>query len=344
MMKRPTQLDVAQKAGVSRATVSYVLNDHVDGRVPISPETRQRVLDAIDELGYVVDARAQSLRSGATRTLGVLLPIYENPYFWKILSGISSEADANGYSLLLARNPMTPELEQQGLRELAQQRVDGLILMIGFKLLPPPILRQLRKSQRPIVEITSTDSVFDCVHDGYWEAAQELMKYLIGLGHRRIGFVYGVSKLEQGLDRLHPYQAAMQQLGITVDDTLFRQCEPTMEGGYQCALELLRQPKRPTALLVINDLLGMAALRAAVDLGLHVPQDVSIASFDDIPFAGYAVPRLTSVAHEPEATGRRAVQMLRRRLLEPDRPREEMEGNWELMIRESTGPAPRLTD
>src|SRR5687767_10828833 len=114
-MKRPTQLDVAQKAGVSRATVSYVLNDQTPARVPISAETRQRVLNAIADLGYEVDARAQALRSGATKTFGVLLPIYENPYFWETLTGITNEAEAVGYSLLLSRNPLTPEQEYQGL-------------------------------------------------------------------------------------------------------------------------------------------------------------------------------------------------------------------------------------
>ncbi len=173
--KRPTQTDVARLAGVSRATVSYVLNDQTDQRVPISAETRQRVLGAIAELGYEPDARAQSLRSGNTKTIGVTVPIYENPFFWQLLSGISSEAQAAGYSLHLSQNPLTANLQRQSLTELAQQRVDGIILLLGFKDLPAPILKQLRKSGRPVVEITSTTSEFDYVLQGYADGTRALM-------------------------------------------------------------------------------------------------------------------------------------------------------------------------
>src|SRR5687768_8228528 len=144
-MKRPKQADVARIAGVSRATVSYVLNDQIDQKIPISIETRQRVLDVIAELGYEVDARAKSLRSGDTRTIGVLLPMYENPYFWQLLMGITTEAELAGYSVLLSHSSLTPEQEIHSLKDLAQQRVDGLILLTNFKLLPPLVLEQVRK-------------------------------------------------------------------------------------------------------------------------------------------------------------------------------------------------------
>jgi DNA-binding LacI/PurR family transcriptional regulator len=339
-MKRPTQVDVARLAGVSRATVSYVLNDPTDQRIPISPETRNRVLNAIAELGYEIDARAQALRSGDTKTIGVLLPIYENPFFWQILSGISTEAEASGYSLLLAHSSLTPEEENQSVRELAEQRVDGLIMLIGFKLLPEQVMNQLRRSTRPIVEISGTASEFDYVHQGYGAGTQVLMNHLIELEHRRIGFIYGVTVPSQGFDRLDAYRKALEAAGLAYDESLVYQCGQLLEDGYRAALHLLSQPNRPTALLAINDLLGMAAIRAAADLGLRVPDDVSIASFDDIPFTDFIVPRLTSVSGLPEQNGRDAVRLLLKRLSNPDRPREVITSDWNLVIRESTGPAP----
>jgi LacI family transcriptional regulator len=339
-MKRPTQVDVARLAGVSRATVSYVLNDPTDQRIPISPETRQRVLGAIAELGYEIDARAQALRSGDTKTIGVLLPIYENPFFWQILRGISSEAEANGYSLLLAHSSLTPEEENQSVRELAEQRVDGLIMLIGFKLLPEQVMNQLRRSTRPIVEISGTESEFDYVHQGYGAGTRALMSHLMELGHRRIGFVYGVTIPSQGLDRLAAYRQALEEAGLPYDESLVRQCGQLLEDGYQAALHLLSQPNPPTALLAINDLLAMATIRAAADLGLNIPGDVSIASFDNIPFSDFIVPRLTSVTGNPEQNGRDAVHLLLKRLNEPTRPREVITSDWELVIRESTGTAP----
>lgn len=340
-MKRPTQVDVARLAGVSRATVSYVLNAQTDQRIPISPETRQRVLDAIAQLGYEVDARAQSLRSGDTKTIGVLLPIYENPFFWQILRGISMEAEACGYSVLLAHSSLTPEQENQSVRELAEQRVDGLIMLIGFKLLPEQVLNQLHNSTRPVVEISGTASTFDYVHQGYGAGTEALMAYLFEQGHERIGFVYGVQVPAQGFDRLEAYRQSLESAGLPYDESLVLQCGDLMEDGYQAAIELLSRPDRPTALLAINDLLAMAVIRAAADLGLNVPGDVSVAGFDDIPFSSFIVPRLTTVTGSPEQNGRDAVQLLIKRLNDPDRPQEIIAAGWQLNIRESTGPAPK---
>jgi LacI family transcriptional regulator len=317
-----------------------VLNDPTEQRIPISPETRQRVLAAVAELGYEVDARAQALRSGETRTIGVLLPMYENPFYWQILLGISAEADAAGYGVLLARNSVTPEQEYRSIRELAEQRVDGLVLLRGFKRLTQPVIHQLRKSSRPIVEISAEESEFDYVHQGYGEGTYALMAHLFELGHRRIGFVFGVSLEDQGLDRLDTYRQALQHAGLPGDESLVRRCGPYLEDGYQAAIELLRRPDRPTAMLAINDLLGMAVVRAAADLGLRVPQDVSVASFDDIPFITYSVPRLTTVAGFPAQNGREAVRLLLQRLADPNRPRASVSSGWQLHIRESTGPAP----
>ncbi|MBK8027654.1 MAG: LacI family DNA-binding transcriptional regulator [Chloroflexi bacterium] len=218
--KRPTQADVARAAGVSRATVSYVLNDQTDKRIPISAETRQRVMEAIAELGYEVDARAQALRSGETKTIGVLLPIYENPFFWQILLGIGAEAEASGYNVLLSHSVLTPEQQTHSIRELAEQRVDGLILMIGFKEFSEPVVNQLRKSSRPIVEITGSISEFDYVHQGYGEGTRALMTHLIELGHQRIGFVFGVTVESQGNDRLTAYRQTLEDARLPLDESL----------------------------------------------------------------------------------------------------------------------------
>lgn len=339
--KRPTQADVARAAGVSRATVSYVLNNLTNQRIPISPETRQRVQDVILQLGYQVDARAQALRSGDTRIIGVLLPIYENPFFWQILQGISAETESCGYSVLLSHNALTPEQEDQSMRDLAEQRVDGLILLVGFLMIPEQVREQLRRSSHRIVQITSADSEYDYVKQGYGEGTLALMSYLIEQGHRRIGFVYGVAIPVQGIDRLEAYYQALSAAGIEPDESLVMHCGPLMEDGYHATRALLSRPDRPTAIITINDLLGMAAVRAAADLSLRIPQDVSIASFDDIPFTRYMVPRLTSVAGRPEQNGRDAVRLLIKRLNDPDRPHEVIHSEWALHIRESTGPAPK---
>lgn len=339
-MKKPTQSDVAAMAGVSRATVSFVVNGKDGQGISISAETRRRVLDSVKELGYVVDARAQALRSGDTKTIGVYVPIYENPFFWQVLRGIAAEAEASGYKILLTHGAHAVERERQRVEELAEQRVDGLILMTEFQALPRRVMAQLRDSSRPIVQISSSESDFDLVQQGYGEGTRALMAYLFELGHRRISFIYGVQDEAQGLDRLHAYRQAFEEFGHDFDDDWIVRCGPTIEDGHRTAMDILRQSDRPSALVVINDLLGMAAIRAAADLGLRVPHDVSVASFDNIPFADICVPRLTTVAGSPELNGRDAVKLLLKRLDRSDRPREVISCTWELILRESTGPPP----
>jgi LacI family transcriptional regulator len=334
-MKRPTQKDVALRAGVSRSTVSYVLNDQTHLKIPISAETRQRVLNAIAELGYEPDARAQSLRRGNTKTVGVIFPTIQNPFFWQILSGISSELQPAGYSVYLS---LHPEQKIRAFQELVQQRVDGFILLASVKRLSPVFTEYLRKSGRPAVEITATEAEFDHVAHSYASGTRALMAHLLELGHRRIGFIYGVAEEVQGLDRLLTYRQVLQEAGLSGNDPFEVHCGVTLEDAYQAAYMVLSRPDRPTALLVINDMLAIAVMRAASDLGLTIPCDLSVAGFDDIPFASYTSPRLTTVSGQAEQSGRDAVRLLLRRFEEPDLPRQVTMSDIQLIVRESTGP------
>jgi len=339
-MKKPTQTDVARLAGVSRATVSYVVNGKVDMGVPISDDTRRRVLAAVKELGYVVNAGAQALRSGDTKTIGVMLPIYENPFFWEVLNGISAQANEAGYKVLLANSVLGSGQRDKGVLELAEQRLDGLILMMGLKSLPTLAKSQLRASTHPIIEISSAKSEFDYVNQDYSDGMQAIMSHLFELGHRRIVYVHGVHRPEEGLDRLTAFEQMARSRGLSTEEAFAYECGPSMDNGYQTVRYLLQQHPRPTALIMINDLLGVAAVRAAVDLGFSVPYDVSVASFDDIPFSSYSVPRLTTVAGDPAQNGRDAVSLLLLRLKQADIPQQVVNARWQLYIRESTGPVP----
>ncbi|QPC84676.1 LacI family DNA-binding transcriptional regulator [Phototrophicus methaneseepsis] len=342
-MKRPTQADVAQLAGVSVATVSYVLNDPTGQKVPISPETRQRVQNAIAELGYIPNLRAQSLRSGSTRTIGVLLPIDQNSYFWQILMGISNEAESHDFSVLLLPDSglqPAPQTKHRLIQALAQQRVDGIILMLNSIALPASIVDQLHKSSEPIVQITSYESEFDYVFGTYDDGTEELMHHLLQLGHRRIGFIHGVVESSLGSDRLQVYEQIVAEANLPYDQDYIQRCGPTSEDAYHATLNLLRRPDRPTALLVINDLLAIAAMRAAADLGLRIPDDVSIAGFDGVPSSNYSIPRLTTVSSNPTEQGRLAMRLMLKRLENPELPQQIIKPGAKLIIQESTGPVP----
>lgn len=341
-MKRPTQKDVARRAGVSRSTVSYVLNDQTQLKIPISDETRQRVLEAIAELGYEPDARAQSLRLGHTNIVGVAIPVIQNPFFWQILSGISEELQEAGYSLHLTHFPFDLLQEANTLRQLRRQPVDGFILLAAAKYLLPRLVDYLRTAGRPVVEITAGQAEFDHVIHGYSSGTRALMMHLLELGHRRIGFIYGVAEEVQGLDRLLTYRQVLEEAGLSGNVPYEVHCGDQMEDAYQVAYTLLSRPNRPTALLVINDMLAIAVMRAASDLGLAIPDDLSVAGFDDISFSSYTIPRLTTVSGKPEESGRDAVRLLLNRFANPDLPQQITTTGEQLIVRESTGSAPPL--
>jgi LacI family transcriptional regulator len=327
-MKRPTQADVARLAGVSRATVSYVINGHANGQVPISEETRQRVMEAVEELGYEPDARAQALRSGSTRTIGLIIPDIRNPHFWEYAEGVEQEASASGYHMLLSSTAPTNEYAEGVFRTLSHRRIDGLILLGDFTADSKETkntLSDFLKRGLPIVELRDHHNVeykVDCVLSDYQAATTEAMSYLISSGH------------------LLPYQNSLHSAGLPVENELIVRCGPTIEDSYQAAAHLLGQKPRPTSLIAINDLLAAGVLRAASDLGLRVPEDLSVVGYDDIHLANYLIPRLTTVSKNVIEIGQEAVKLLLARIQEPDRPYQEIKYPPRLIIRESTGPAP----
>lgn len=345
--RRPTQADVARLAGVSRATVSYVFNGQASGKVPISPETRTRVLHAIEKLGYEPNAGAQALRSGSTKTIGLILPDLHNPHFWENADGVEQEARAAGYRLLFSSMDLNTQYGEDVFKDLSGRRIDALILMGSLvdqqSTSAQQILKRSLKRRLPIVEISGgvqqTHAV-DFVTADYRAATQDAMAHLLELGHRRIGLVRGVAQPDMALDRLHPYQESLRAVGLPVEPGLVVDCGPTIEDGYQSALQLLASPTRPTAILAVNDLLAIGVLRAAGDCGLSVPKDVSVVGFDDIQVARYMVPRLTTASRDAVRMGREAVRLALTRIEDPDRPCRVVSVPSEFIVRESTAPAP----
>lgn len=337
-MKRPTQADVAKQAGVSRATVSYVLNDQ-ESRVPISPQTRERVLEVIERMGYEPDSRAQSLRSGDSKTIGLLIPDIHNPHYWQLVDGIEEETYKAGYELILAHSSVDRDREEYCIRALSRRTMSGLIIVTTQNFLDESLIERLRALGRPVVGINAPG--FDYNVTEYRQGTKEILNHLLKLGHKRFAFINGVADMKVGLDRLEVYTQVLRQKGIPEAHRLVETCGFEIEDGYQAAYKVLSSKSRPTALVVINDLLAIGAIRAANDLGLQIPKDLSIASFDDLPVSSYVTPRLTTVRRDNKAIGRAMTKMLLERLKNPKRPQQRLELPTELIIRESTGPAPK---
>jgi len=333
-------VDVARLAGVSRATVSYVIND--DRNHLVSDDTKDRVLKAVEELGYRPNAMAQSLQSGTTRTIGLLIPDMDNPHYWQIAKGMEAVVQAEGYDLLLISASLDVDRELHGIRALTTRRIDGLCLILSFLSAQSQEIQELVKQSKPIVLMsTSPETSIDGIVLTEETGTRQIMEYLISLGHRDIRFIYGAAG-DLGSARLTVFQSMLKSTGVESPGTMIHTCGPSIEDGYQSALELLQQEQRPTALLIINDLLAIGAMRAAADLGLHVPNDVSIASFDDTVLSTYTCPRLTSVAMNADEIGKTAAKIIFKRINDPQQLDPQLETiHSQLIVRDSTGPAPQ---
>lgn len=344
MKKRPTQTDVARIAGVSRATVSLIVNDQEGGRIPISEDTRMRVLAAIGELGYVPDASARALRSGGTKTIGFMLQDINNPHFWDNVDGVEQEARERGFHLLLSNLSSRIEYSEKVLKDLTAQHIDGLIVQSCFISESPVAMQFMEQCVRrhfPIVEISddiNVDHHIDRVVANYRQATLDVFNYLTQLGHRRIAFIYGVALRELGLDRLESFEDAYRLSGLPLNPDWLVICGPSIEDGYRAASHLLQMAERPTAILTINDLLAIGAIRAATDLGIEIPSALSLVGFDDIFASRYLVPRLTTVSKDAIGMGRMAARFLIERINDLNLPRRTQVFPACIIVRESTGP------
>jgi LacI family transcriptional regulator, galactose operon repressor len=329
--------------------VSYVVNGRAGDQVQIAAETRLRILKAIEELGYEPDARAQALRSGDSKTIGLILPDIRNPHFWENADGVEQEARAAGYHLLLSSMDLNADYGREIFKSLSGRRIDGLIFLMGSFIDQSDdaknTLVRLRKRQLPIVEIGdkfNQNHNVDCVVSDYQKVTSEMMDHLFSLGHRRIGIINGVALPALASDRVRSYQDSLRSEGIALDKSLIINCGPTIEDGYQATIRLLTRPDRPTAIIAINDILAMGVLRAASDLGFQIPKDLSVVGYDDIFAANYLTPRLTTATKDAVGLGREAVRLLLERIKAPDQPSRRIEIQARFIIRESTGTAPVL--
>jgi DNA-binding LacI/PurR family transcriptional regulator len=334
-MKRPTQSDVAHLAGVSRATVSYVLNGRSDGRIPITEQTRQRVEAAAEQLGYTPNALARSLREGSSRVIGFLMPAVHNPHYWGILEGAEEEITAQGYHLALVTANLDPKRERRVVQSLFQQRMDGLILMPTFIDRLADDMEIMSERNSPVVFITPMEGM-DWVFPDIRSGAESLMDHLLALGHQRIAFINGVARRGLSREREQVYVEKLQSTELPPDTALLRHCGPRVVDAYQEAQALLDLARPPTAIWAVNDLLAVGALRAIHERGLRVPDDVALAGFDDIDLTEHLYPPLTTVHMPARKMGRRAAEFLFERLEDPRRDLMQELMPMHLVVRQST--------
>lgn len=335
--RRPTQADVARRAAVSQPLVSYVLNG--DPNAPVAPETRARVLAAIEELGYVPSHAARSLRSQRSLIIGAIIPDITNPFYPAFARGIQNAAENEGYDLIAYNSDGLLERERKFMESALAGRVDGVILS-PFQITMGE-LADVAEMNIPVVALTSRPPVagrapVDTVHVDSVASARGAVEHLIARGHRRIGMIAGEAGTPPREDRVQGYLLALEAHELLKDEMLVRGADFNEEGGYRAAQELMQLRPRPTALFAANDLMAMGAMAALHELELRVPHDVAVVGFDDIPAARMLAPPLTTVAQYPDLLGARTAELLLERLRGEGPPTSrQIVMPAELVVRES---------
>jgi DNA-binding LacI/PurR family transcriptional regulator len=333
--------DVATLAGVSRTTVSFVLND-VPG-VKISEETRRRVLEAAQQLNYYPTAAARSLASGKTHRIGLILGegqerLAADAFLPTFLQGVTASVHQRGYLLLIQLAEDVPSHEAYA-RLIREQQVDGLILSGPRS--DDPLLVELAEDRYPLIfHGRLNGSQFPCVDVDNQAGARQAVRHLLRLGHRRIGFISNAPLSYSGAqDRFAGYKDALCQQGLDLDEDLVRTGSFVPESGQAAMEKLLDLPERPTAVFAASDVIAMGAMSAIHSAGLRIPEDVAIVGFDDIFLAAQAHPPLTTVRVPAYGLGWTAAEVLIS-LIEGDKV-SSVTLETELVIRESCGASQR---
>jgi LacI family transcriptional regulator, repressor for deo operon, udp, cdd, tsx, nupC, and nupG len=333
----PTIHDVAARAEVSTATVSRVLSNPEK----VSEATRRRVLKAVDQLGYSPNAAAKSLRTLTTRKLLVTVPDIANPFFSLIIQGIEEAALREGYSVMLGDTHHDAQREERYGEMLLRREVDGLIFL-GHSM-SKSVAGMMKKSQMaPIVngcEYSPSLGV-PSAHVDNEAAAHEAMSHLYGLGHRHIGVLTGPLASPLSRDRLRGVQACAKENGAA-KQVLVINGDFSIESGIAGAARLFAQPVPPTAVFCFNDEMAIGVLDYASRIGRSVPESLSVIGFDDIRFARYMRPALTTISQPMVDIGRETVRLLLGVLQGTVTSPVSITLPHKLEIRSSTGAPPR---
>jgi LacI family repressor for deo operon, udp, cdd, tsx, nupC, and nupG len=325
--------DVARLAGVSVATVSRALSNPEK----VSPESLDKVHKAIAEVGYRPNMLARNFRSARAYAVVVLVPDIANPFYSLFIRALEDRAHQKGYAVLLGDTRGTPERELEYIRRVETRLADGIV--------------QLRpsseKSQNNIPADVPCVNACGCeyttgpaIRIDNRGAAKSMVNYLISLGHKRIGVISGLKDNPHAIDRLEGYKEALAEAGIPFEKDLIAEGDFTMWSGLNAAFQFCNMKNRPTAIFSMNDEMAIGAMQTLKNQGFKIPEDISVTGFDDIAYAKYSDPSLTTISQPAEEMGKMAMDMLLKVIEGEPLSQRECVLPTEFIIRKSTGPAP----
>jgi LacI family transcriptional regulator len=328
---------VAKRAGVSTATVSRVMN----GTATVSPETAERVREAVEALNFYPDINARTLGSGRSGLYGLIISDITNPYFPELVKAFEDIAVEHGQDVLIANTDYDPKRMETCVIRMLQRKVDGVAIMTSE--MEERLIRTFSQRQIPVIFMDAVTAARGTatVNVDYTGGVTEAMQHLFDLGHKDIAFISGPLTLGSARARSEAFQAALREQGVTIRRSWMQEGDHRVEGGHHAMMRILASGSLPTAVLGSNDLTAIGAMGAIREKGLDIPGEISVVGFDDIELSAYTVPPLTTL-HVPRrelaATAFRA--LFRGREGSPAKP-SRRRGHiikTRLCVRQSTGP------
>jgi LacI family transcriptional regulator len=326
--------DVAKASGVSTATVSNVLNK--TGKV--GRRTKNLVLSTVKRLGYLPNIHARRLASGNTKTLGIIVSDIENPFFPEIIKTFLSRTRELGYEAILSDTNYDPERTQEAASRMMAHNVSGVAIMTSE--ISTRLINQMarRKIAVTFLDLAPARGYVSTLSIDYASGIEQTVRYLHGLGHRRIAFVAGRPKLKSNIARLRAYEESMAKLGLEPGPVLHGDLR--FEGGRAAGLAIAQMSPRPTAVMAVNDITAVGVMKALISAGLKVPEDISVTGFDRTRLVEYSQPSITTVDVHRDLLGQMAADVLHELCSSNDPHGKKYHIPAELVIGKSSGPVP----
>ena len=330
--QKVTLQDVAEAANVSKATASLALSN----KPRISEPTRQRVLEAVESLGYVYNQRAASLRTRRSFTVGLIIKDVSNPFNAELTSGAESQLAEQDYSLLLGTTDDDLDKQSRMIKTMLEHDVDGLILSPAAGTATETLQKLMRYC--PLVLMTQyySDLAADCVGMDNENGTRLAVEHLIQQGHRRIAFIGGFEATSTRQARLRTYRDTVRRHGIEFDPALCISGPVTRRGGYDAIHQLLNMPEPPAAAYCFSDVIAFGVILGLRAAGIEAGRVFAVVGFDDVAEASLWQPSLTTVSTDPTAMGEQAAQLMFKRIADPDMPMQRIIMPARLIERDST--------
>jgi len=329
----PKLEDIAKLTGYSIATVSRVLSN---SSYPVSGEIREKVLHAAEEMGYQPNITARSLRTDRTDTIGIIVDDLLSPFTPPIVRGIQDYLHEHGFLSLIVNSDWDPDQEQAAIKTLLSRPVDGIIFVEYSHRATSDILDQSNKPRVFVHRLFSSPIKNSVVPDDYYGAGMATT-HLIGLGHRRIGYINGPENWHTCQTRFNAYKDALVSHDLQFDPSLVQVGDWEIESGYSTTKNLLKLNKPPTAIFAANDLMALGAIYAIQDAGFNVPSDIAVVGYDNRNFTKTFRPKITTVSMPVIEMGGVAAELLLNQITDGRKEEEEIKVKGQLIVRETCG-------